>query len=809
MRVVGIGGMIVLAASMAAAQTPLFREASKFGLPGSITNTFYLGTVIVADVGSQDGPRDGNLDVITANSSQLAPVKFGSGDGTFVNGPNVQLLTIPSALALADFDMDGASDLLVGEDRTVRWLRGNDDGTFQPPGAPADAGRGVAAILVDDVNGDQELDALVVNDFNQVPSAPGALRVLLGNGDGTFVTPAPSFTTGVGSTAGVLADFNRDGKIDVAVANAGSNDVSILLGDGAGGFIFGPVPAVGREPVAIAADDLNGDSQPDLIVVNRNADTVAVLDGRPGGTFAAARFFPSGSPGSTPNGLALADVNVDGHQDVLVSNSRTNDASVLLGDGSGNLRPPRAFVSDLEPQGVAAADFDGDDIPDVVTVNRGSDQPNLGVLLGQGDGTLFGVENVIAQTGPTAVVTGDVDNDGIADLIVALPLPSGPNAGVAIYRADPSVGFAPPSVLPSAGDVVAVAAADFNADGRLDIAAVNKSAATVSVFLGRAAGGFSQPRDYPTGAGASSVVAADWNRDGHPDLALARQGSGATGAADILLANADGSFRAPTSVPVGMAPVAIDFGDFNKDGRRDLVVANGVSNDLSVLIGNGDGTFQSTTTIPSPNGPRALAVGDFNHDGVDDLAVARTINSNVTVYFGDGQGGFPSAGPQLGLSGSASAVAARDLTGDLIPDILVTDQVANAVVAFVNSAGQFQDDSIGVSRGPISVAAADVDGDGRYDGAAANSFLAGSVSVLTNIGGTEMLRGDGNGDRRVSAADTLAVIRELGDGNGRRIEDVQVAGGAYAAAGGVDANGDGFVTAQDARAVAHRLFPGI
>jgi hypothetical protein len=140
----------------------------------------------------------------------------------------------------------------------------------------------------------------------------------------------------------------------------------------------------------------------------------------------------------------------------------------------------------------------------------------------------------------------------------------------------------------------------------------------------------------------------------------------------------------------------------------------------------------------------------------------------------------------------------------------VTDQVSNAVLAFVSSGAsrQFHDDSIGVSRGPVSVAAGDVDGDGRYDGVAANSFLAGSVSVLTNIGATELLRGDGNGDQRVSVADTLAVIRELGDGSGRRIEDVQVTGGAYAAGGGVDANGDGLVTAQDARAVAHRLFLG-
>jgi len=111
-----------------------------------------------------------------------------------------------------------------------------------------------------------------------------------------------------------------------------------------------------------------------------------------------------------------------------------------------------------------------------------------------------------------------------------------------------------------------------------------------------------------------------------------------------------------------------------------------------------------------------------------------------------------------------------------------------------------------VSRRPISVAVADVNGDGRYDGAAADAFV-GAVSVLTNIVAPAVLRGDGNGDTVVSAADAVAVMRELADGSGTRIEEV-TRGGRFAAAPGVDANGDGVVTPQDALAVAHRVFAG-
>ena len=227
--------------------------------------------------------------------------------------------------------------------------------------------------------------------------------------------------------------------------------------------------------MAIAAADLNGDTFLDLIVVNRGSDSVVVLNGQQGGTFAAARSFASGSSGSVPTGVALADMNADGKTDVVVANTRSNDASVLLGDGRGNLASPRPFVSDLEPQAVAAADVNGDGIPDVMTVNRGSVTPNVGVLLGIGDGTLAGVEDVVTDPSPTGLATGDVDNDGLPDLVVAeLPPPQSTSGSVLVIRADKSAGFAQPTVLRSTGDAVSVAVGDFNADALLDIAVLEQ-----------------------------------------------------------------------------------------------------------------------------------------------------------------------------------------------------------------------------------------------------------------------------------------------------------------------------------------------
>lgn len=808
MRLLMLSSAMLFTAAVAAAQTPVFRTASRYSLPGSVTDTLYINTLIVADIGSADGPPDGIKDLITANTKQLAPVKFGDGHGGFVTGPNVKLLTIPSTMALVDFDGDDTPDLLVGDPRTVRFLKGNGDGSFRTPAPEMQAGKGVAVILATDLNGDHKLDAIIVDDAEQLAGASGSVLVLLGNGDGTF-TAGATFTTGVGSESAVLGDFNNDGKTDVAVANQGSGDVSILLGDGTGGFTFGQVPPVGDAPMAIAAADLNGDTFLDLIVVDSGSDSVAVLNGQQGGTFAAARSFASGSSRSVPTGLALADMNTDGKTDVVVANNRTSDASVLLGDGRGNLSSPRPFASDLAPQAVAVADLNGDSIPDVMTVNSGSVTTTVGVLLGIGDGTLAGVEDVVTDPNPTGLATGDADNDGLTDLVVSeLPAPQSTSGSVLVIRADKGGGFAPPTVLRSAGDAVAVAVGDFNADALLDVASLNRSTNNVSVFLGRSVGGFGAIHDYAVGGEASGLVAGDWNGDGRSDLAVVRQGSGSTGAVDILLANPDGSLRTATPFPVGMSPMAIDFGDFDEDGRRDLVVANIASNEVSVLIGRGDGTFQPAISIPVSGGPRRIAVADFDRDGADDFAVAVAINSNVTVFYGNGQGAF-SSGAVLGVSGSASGVVARDVTGDLIPDILVTDQVSNVVSAFYSSGStrQFNHDSrfdnITVSRGPIAAGAADVDGDGLVDGIAVNSLVAGSASVLTNIGATPVLRGDANGDQRVTAADVLAVIGELGDGNGRRVEDLRVTGGADVGRAGIDANGDGFVTPQDALAIAH------
>ncbi len=354
----------------------------------------------------------------------LPVVTYGSGG----YGCNYWDINIRSA-AVADLNGDGKPDLVVTNmcQDTVGVLLGNGDGTFQPAITYSPGGQYPTAVAVADLNGDGKPD-LVVGLYYESADSGVAVAVMLGNGDGTF-QPAVIYPSsgGYGVYDVAIADLNHDGKPDLVVVGCEwdsclgeGGPLAVLLGNGDGTF----QPAITYDAgsaLSVAVADVNGDGNPDLLVANWNW-TVAVLLGKGDGTFQPAVTYPSDGGGV----IAVADVNGDNKPDVVVANtsggSHDGWISVLLGNGDGTFQPPGAEYDSggLFTDGVAIADVNGDGKPDVLTANQ--DSNNVGVLLGNGDGTFqqaltFGSGDE-SGWGPFSVVAADVNGDGRPDLVV-------------------------------------------------------------------------------------------------------------------------------------------------------------------------------------------------------------------------------------------------------------------------------------------------------------------------------------------------------------------------------------------------------
>lgn len=332
--------------------------------------------------------------------------------------------------------------------------------------------------------------------------------------------PRSDFATGAGPVSVVTADFNGDGRLDLAIANTTDNTVSILLGNSDGTFQPRVDYKTGTQPVAVAVGDFNGDNHPDLVVANKGSDNVSILlnDGK--GTFPTHVEFGTRTQ---PVAVAVGEFNADGHPDLAVANEGSNNVSVLLGNttNDGTFKPHVDFAAGTQPSSIAIADFNADGHPDLAVANQGSN--NVSILLGNttNDGTFKPHVEFATGTKPVAVVTGDFDGDSRPDLAVAnqtdnsVSLLLGRGDGTFIARRDFSVGSGP----------VALATADFNGDNRLDLAVGNQTSSTATLLLGNGDGTFGTRLDLSTGNAPSSLIAADFNGDARPDLAIANQNS--------------------------------------------------------------------------------------------------------------------------------------------------------------------------------------------------------------------------------------------------------------------------------------------
>jgi len=325
----------------------------------------------------------------------------------------------------------------------------------------------------------------------------------------------------------VTADFNHDGKLDLATADFTSQDVSILLGKGDGTFRRAHQFSTTLGPSALAVGDFNGDGNLDIAVTEYGfgSSALAIFLGRGDGTFVAGPVYTTVS---LPYDITVADFNGDGRLDLAVANNGTNTVAVLLGNGDGTFQKPHTYYAPL-PERVLAVDLNGDGHPDLAVLAYCGRDPKtcasgaVEVLLNKGNGTFnkphyFSVKGV----GPDGIAAADLSHDGKIDLVVANNnFQAASTVSVLLGKGDGT--FKPTVNYPVGGGPAGIAIADFNGDGKLDIAVANTGSSTVSLLYGRGNGTFkpAQNLNFAAGSLPISVAAADFNGDGAPDLAVA------------------------------------------------------------------------------------------------------------------------------------------------------------------------------------------------------------------------------------------------------------------------------------------------
>ncbi|BAY79401.1 Na-Ca exchanger/integrin-beta4 (plasmid) [Nostoc linckia NIES-25] len=320
----------------------------------------------------------------------------------------------------------------------------------------------------------------------------------------------------------VVGDFNKDGNMDLVTANKSSQTVSVLLGKGDGSFKpasnFSTVGFNGLSPYSLAVADFNKDGKLDLVTANNTSNNISVLLGKGDGTFQTAVNFALGS-GSGPVSVAVKDFNGDGKSDIVTVNNASQNISVLLGDGTGSFATATNFKVPSRPTSVSVGDFNKDGKSDLAVTS--SYFNNVSILLGNGDGTFNSATQFDVGINPNSVIVGDFNKDSKLDLAVAN---SGSN-NVSVLLGNGSGGFGVATNFNVGLNPVSVTEIDFNQDGNSDLAVANADSNTVSVLLGNGTGGFGNATNFNVGTTPYSVTVSDFDKDGKSDLAVANSQS--------------------------------------------------------------------------------------------------------------------------------------------------------------------------------------------------------------------------------------------------------------------------------------------
>jgi FG-GAP-like repeat/Bacterial Ig-like domain/Domain of unknown function (DUF4214) len=584
--------------------------------------------------GNLDG--SGNIDLAVADSGDAnVSVLVNKGAGTFKAAVSVATgKTGMTGIASANLSANGSHlpDLVVSSSTGVAVLANTNTspGTISFATAQSISSVNTTAVALGNVAGNNLNDIVAT-------TATGGGQVLVFQNLGTnpYTFSLSTFAAGTNPVAVQIGDVSGNGKNDVIVANSVSatqGDIAVLTNQSNGGSVNLNAPVaytVAPGPVALAID-LNNSGVVDLAATPSTTEAVTSVVRAQGGKFVASTDLQLAT--SSINAVVAGDLNGDGVPDFIVANSLTHAVSVFLSQPGGGYGSPVSFSVGTDPVALALAPFFNDTYP-----NDGARALDLAVL-DQAGHTVYLFKNngfggfsappttLNVGANPTALLRGGFNNDVFPDLVVANS--NGNLSAVTLYLGNGNGTFQKGQALLSGGDPMALAAADFDGTGHLDIAVVDRTRGQVTILHGSGTGAFTTgPGDsYQVGGKPTTIAVGDLNRDGLPDIIV--NGSFSSQATiSVLLNVGGGNFSAPIKTTVISNPVepnpqigSIAVVNAHDSFYPDVVISlsdpsgDGAANNLVFLTGVGDGTFQAPVYYSTEGGgqdvpPSYLAVG--------------------------------------------------------------------------------------------------------------------------------------------------------------------------------------------------------
>ncbi|HEX9928327.1 MAG TPA: FG-GAP-like repeat-containing protein [Pyrinomonadaceae bacterium] len=607
-----------------------------------------------------------------------------------------------------------------------------------------------------------------------------------------FNLPA-SYQTGPNAYSFDIADFNGDGRIDVVTPNYDHQTVSVLFGDGAGGFLPRRDFATEISVYTVTTGDLNGDGKLDLIAGASGGGKVVVLLNNAEGGFSAPTVISFPSDSYRFDSLEAADLNGDGNSDV--AGVTRNNLHIFLGNGQGGLELKTTSAWKGTQNGIAVGKFNNDNLADLAITGGNFGEPfEFGIILGSSSGTFTFNNRYSLPNQPSGIVAGEFNGDGLTDVVIASNYPY-QNSTPQTYTLQLWIGsengsFTAGTKVNLPFSISEATAGDFNGDGKLDLAASIGS--MVATLYGTGDGNFQNPTYWA--APSLHLTAAHINQDNRQDLLSIQVGSPNSLIFVTESAGNDG-FLAPKAALGGGSKITA--ADFNNDGLLDMVTAvtareieMNTPSEIVIALNDGNKGYLPDRKFATAVALGGLAVGDFNGDGNKDIVTAHSNNGRqIAIYLGDGTGNLaaPVSRPFINR---VQDVITGDFNGDGKDDIFAVEGNGGYVLLSRGN-GNFAaspDFKIDLVELFVTPKTGDFNGDGKLDLVVAmqspNITIPWTVAIWLGNGNGTFTRGgsesfaaaglavdDVNGDGKLDVVATsiisnTLIIRLLGDGNG-------------------------------------------